>query len=185
MQTGLASKSLLSPELLLQEPTHIGREGFLVSNLYTRKLGSERQKLTHATDPAKIAAFSSQSSSALGYTEPSVFHLVTSLKDLLFFIFKVCVYVWYVSAGNCSGQKRASDPLGWKLQLVVSHLIWVLETKLRSSSRAVFTQILTAFMRRRYCGLYLHIRALGLECQGDFFKATQLVKGWILSPHFC
>lgn len=54
----------------------------------------------------------------------------------------MCVVVvvgGYVNAGNCSSQKRVSDPLGWKLQLVVSHLIWVLETKLRSSPRAVCT----------------------------------------------
>ena len=35
------------------------------------------------------------------------------------------------------GQKRVLDILELQLQVVVSHLMWVLETKLRSSTRTI------------------------------------------------
>lgn len=44
---------------------------------------------------------------------------------------KVC----YVCAGICRGQKR-SDTLVLELQHIVSHLVWVLETKPRWSTKA-------------------------------------------------
>lgn len=43
----------------------------------------------------------------------------------------------HVSADIHKGQKRALYPLGLELQLVLSHLMWVLGTKSRSSVRAV------------------------------------------------
>lgn len=39
-------------------------------------------------------------------------------------------------AGACGGQKRSLDPLELELQMVVSHLMWVLQTEPRSSAEA-------------------------------------------------
>lgn len=41
-----------------------------------------------------------------------------------------------MSSGACGGQKGALDPLKPELQVVVSHLTWVLSIKLGSSGRA-------------------------------------------------
>lgn len=45
----------------------------------------------------------------------------------------------YMSAVPHSGQKRATDPLEVELQVVVNRSIWMLETKLRSSKKAIQT----------------------------------------------
>lgn len=52
-----------------------------------------------------------------------------------------CVFVsmCQVWAGPHRGQKRALDPLKLELHTVVSHTVWVLETKLWSSVRAAST----------------------------------------------
>lgn len=47
----------------------------------------------------------------------------------------VCGYV-HVRAGAPEGWKEVSDTLEMKLQVIVSHLIWVLEIKRVSSVRA-------------------------------------------------
>lgn len=39
----------------------------------------------------------------------------------------------------CEGQKRGSESLELSLHVVVSHLAWMLRTKLQSSARAVRT----------------------------------------------
>jgi hypothetical protein len=39
-------------------------------------------------------------------------------------------------ANACGGWKRASDPMELELQVVVSHLLWIQETELRSSRRS-------------------------------------------------
>lgn len=46
------------------------------------------------------------------------------------------MYAYRVTLG---GQKRPSDPLELELQVAVSHLVWVLGTKLGSSVRAAKT----------------------------------------------
>jgi hypothetical protein len=43
----------------------------------------------------------------------------------------------HMSAGALGGQKMASDSLRLKLQVVSSHLIWVMGTELRTFGRAV------------------------------------------------
>lgn len=51
----------------------------------------------------------------------------------------VCICAMYAI---CEGQKRAIDPLELKLQVVVRHLMWVLETKsgpLGESSKSLLT----------------------------------------------
>lgn len=67
---------------------------------------------------------------------------VTVLKIL----FNVCVYVcthvrvlyvYHVYAGTRRGQKVALETLDLELQVVVRHHEWVLETKSRSSARAL------------------------------------------------
>ena len=50
--------------------------------------------------------------------------------------FIIYVYAYRVTLG---GQKRPSDPLELELQVAVSHLVWVLGTKLGSSVRAAKT----------------------------------------------
>lgn len=45
----------------------------------------------------------------------------------------------HVSAGTCRGQKKVPDPLEFKLQVVMSHLTWVLRTKTPSSARGKYT----------------------------------------------
>ena len=53
-----------------------------------------------------------------------------------FIIQKIFNHVYVpLSADACGGQKRTSDPLELELQVAVSHLTWVLGTKLRSSRR--------------------------------------------------
>lgn len=48
------------------------------------------------------------------------------------------VYMYHMNAGSLGGQKRASDTLNLKLQVVVvSQQSWVTNTKPKSSSRAV------------------------------------------------
>lgn len=42
----------------------------------------------------------------------------------------------YMSTGAYRGRKRKSDFLGLPLQVIVSHLMWVLGTKLKFSGRA-------------------------------------------------
>ena len=49
---------------------------------------------------------------------------------------KVCGYA-HMNASICGSQKRKLDPLKLEQQLAVGHLMWVLQTKLRSSARAV------------------------------------------------
>ena len=46
------------------------------------------------------------------------------------------VNVCHMSADTCRGQKRASEPLELELQMVVSFLMWVLGTELKSSGQA-------------------------------------------------
>ena len=64
-----------------------------------------------------------------------IFKGLTSLALLLFFK-KICVCVCVCVCGVHGGQKRVSDPLELELQVVVSRLMWVLVTELRSSTRA-------------------------------------------------
>jgi hypothetical protein len=45
-----------------------------------------------------------------------------------------CSVVWCVSTGACGSKKRAPDPLGLRLQAVMSCLMWVLGTKSRFKS---------------------------------------------------
>lgn len=59
-------------------------------------------------------------------------HLAISLVQSIF-IFN-CVYV---SVSACGVQKKVPNSLELELQAVVSHLAWVLETKLRCPSRVV------------------------------------------------
>lgn len=51
----------------------------------------------------------------------------------------LCEYV-YMTVDAYRGQKRASELLEWELQMVMSHLKWVLGMKLVSSGRAVCAQ---------------------------------------------
>jgi hypothetical protein len=48
----------------------------------------------------------------------------------------MCEYV-HLCVATSEVQKRSSDPLEIELQVVVSHLTWVLGTELRSSGRTV------------------------------------------------
>lgn len=51
-----------------------------------------------------------------------------------FLNFKLCVYMYvYVHECRCPQRTEASDPLEVRLQVVVSHLTWVLGTDLGSS----------------------------------------------------
>ena len=65
--------------------------------------------------------------------------LLTSIFNKV--IYKLCVCVWeymfaHMCAGACRCQKRIWDPLNLESQVTVSHLTWVLGTKLGSSLRA-------------------------------------------------
>lgn len=53
----------------------------------------------------------------------------------------VCMYTpfFHVCASDHKSQKRVSKFLDLKLQVVVIHLVWVLNTKLASSARTVTT----------------------------------------------
>jgi hypothetical protein len=59
----------------------------------------------------------------------------------LFLILSMCLSVKDVpeGAGACRGQKKESDALEPKLQVVMSHPTWLQATETSSSSRAVYT----------------------------------------------
>lgn len=49
------------------------------------------------------------------------------LQFISLFIYTYMSIPVYLCVGACGSQKRASDPLGLKLQAAVSYLMWVLE----------------------------------------------------------
>lgn len=54
----------------------------------------------------------------------------------------MCIYIEYQVCIKCPQKpEEVLDPLKLKFLIVVSHLIWVLKTKLRFSGRAVFAVV--------------------------------------------
>lgn len=65
------------------------------------------------------------------YEQPIYFFL----KVYFIFTYVLGGGLMHMSEGSCGNQKRTSDSQGLELQADVHHMIWVLETKLRSSRR--------------------------------------------------
>lgn len=60
---------------------------------------------------------------------------ISKIKKIYFIIMGLCVCTWI----QVSWRPKALDPLELEIQMVISHPLWVLRTKFKSSARAVPT----------------------------------------------